>query len=95
MSLQTQYRENFNFTFDRLETSIETLKTFDEAIKKIHYARIISGPFHTTLRDFIQQAIQEFVSYLEDDFSIQSALVVVFSTISTINRRIEELGLAE
>jgi cysteinyl-tRNA synthetase len=35
MALQNQYRENFNFTFDRLQASINTIKGLDEMIKRL------------------------------------------------------------
>lgn len=38
MTLQTQYRENFNFTFDRLSAAIQTIKSFDEVLRRLkHY----------------------------------------------------------
>lgn len=37
MTLQTQYRENFNFTFDRLTVAIQTIKSFDEVLRRLKY----------------------------------------------------------
>jgi cysteinyl-tRNA synthetase len=35
MSLQNQYRENFNFTFERLHAAINTIKWLDEMMKRL------------------------------------------------------------
>ncbi len=35
MALQNQYRENFNFTWDRLQASINTIKWLDEMMKRL------------------------------------------------------------
>lgn len=35
MGLQNQYRENFNFTFERLTAAINTIKGFDEMMKRV------------------------------------------------------------
>ncbi len=35
MGLQNQYRENFNFTFERLTAAINTIKGIDEMMKRL------------------------------------------------------------
>lgn len=35
MALQNQYRENFNFTFERLGAAINTIRGLDEMIKRL------------------------------------------------------------
>ena len=35
MALQNQYRENFNFTWDRLQASINTINGLDEMMKRL------------------------------------------------------------
>ena len=35
MALQNQYRENFNFTFDRLGAAVNTIKWLDEMMKRL------------------------------------------------------------
>ncbi|MBC7503426.1 cysteine--tRNA ligase [Candidatus Gracilibacteria bacterium] len=42
MALQNQYRENFNFTFERLGAAINTIKGLDEMIRRL-------GRYQTTL----------------------------------------------
>ena len=44
MALQNQYRENFNFTFDRLQASINTIKGLDEMMKRLgRYKTMLIG----------------------------------------------------
>ena len=35
MALQNQYRENFNFTFERLSAAINTIRGLDEMMKRL------------------------------------------------------------
>jgi len=35
MSLQSRYRESFNFTFDRLISSLATIRNIDETMKRL------------------------------------------------------------
>ncbi len=105
MSLQNQYRENFNFTFERLGAAINTIKGLDEMMKRI--GRYIASlpeardersargklKFHEITREFRenQQAfMQEFVEKLEDDFDTNDAMTTVFEYQSYINRGIDE-----
>ncbi len=44
MALQNQYRENFNFTFDRLGAAVNTIKWLDEMMKRLgRYIDVITG----------------------------------------------------
>lgn len=105
MALQNQYRENFNFTFERLGAGINTIKWLDEMIKRL--SRYIEKfptqsdernahgklKFHDISREFRdnQQAfMQEFIEKLEDDFDTVSAMTVVFEYQSYINSGIDE-----
>lgn len=105
MALQNQYRENFNFTFDRLGAAINTIKGLDEMMKRI--GRYMDGlpesndersargklKFHEISRDFRENQqvfMQEFVDRLENDFDTNSAMTVIFEYQSYINRGIDE-----
>jgi cysteinyl-tRNA synthetase len=105
MSLQNQYHENFNFTFDRLGAAINTIKGLDEMMKRIgryttslpetNDERSARGKlkFHDISRDFRENQqvfMQEFVDKLEDDFDTNSAMTIVFEYQSYINRGIDE-----
>lgn len=105
MALQNQYRENFNFTFERLSAAINTIKGLDEMVKRLgrYLAQIPEGitdrnahgkmKFHDISREFRdnQQAfMQDFIEKLEDDFDTNTAMTIVFEYQSYINAGIDE-----
>ncbi len=100
MALQNQYRENFNFTFDRLDAAINTIKGLDETVKRLgryksqyddtNTERNARGrlKFHNISREFRenqQYLMQSFVEKLEDDIDTVSAMTVIFELQSMIN----------
>ncbi len=104
MALQNQYRENFNFTFERLQAAINTITGLDEMLKRLsryidHFPagsdeRNAHGKlkYHEISREFRdnQQAMmQSFIEKLEDDFDTVSAMTVVFEYQSYINSGID------
>lgn len=103
MNLQNKYRENFNFTDERLLSSINTIKGIDEMMKRLgrylanaetSTERTARGKlkFHDITREFrenIQGLMQDFVAFLEDDFATPEALTVVFEMHSWINSSID------
>jgi cysteinyl-tRNA synthetase len=105
MALQNQYRENFNFTFERLTAAINTIKWLDEMTKRLgrYIAKLPETSeertgrgklkFHEISRDFRdnQQAfMQEFVEKLEDDFDTVSAMTIVFEFQGYVNSGIDD-----
>lgn len=106
MALQNQYAESFNFTFDRLEAAINTVRWLDEMVKRlgryiekapaINDERNTRGKlkFHDISREFRdnQQAfMQDFLEKLEDDFDTNSAMTIVWEYQSYINSGIDEV----
>lgn len=89
MALQTQYRENFNFTFDRLDSAIRTIFGFDETFKRLFRYPSIEGKVRRDFRDRMQEYIQNFSAALENDISTAEALSVVFDFQSFINTGID------
>lgn len=105
MALQNQYRENFNFTFERLGAGINTIKWLDEVIKRLSryiekfptqsdernaYGKLKFHDISREFRDNQQAFMQEFIEKLEDDFDTVSAMTVVFEYQSYINSGIDE-----
>ena len=105
MALQNNYRENFNFTFDRLTAGVNTIRGLDELIKRL--GRYISKlpeidttrnshgklKFHDISREFRenQQAfMQEFIEKLEENFDTLGAMTILFEYQSYINSAIDE-----
>lgn len=105
MALQNQYRENFNFTFERLTAAINTIKGLDEMMKRLgrYKSSLPEGDdlrnahgkmkFHNISREFRenqQYFMQEFIEKLENDFDTVSAMTVVFEFQSYINSGIDD-----
>ena len=105
MALQNQYRENFNFTFDRLGAAINTIKGLDEMMKRLGRYRDQFAPteeirnnhgklkFHDISREFRenqQYFMQEFIEKIENDFDTVSAMTIVFEFQSYINSGIDD-----
>lgn len=104
MALQNQYRENFNFTFERLQASINTIRGIDEMMKRLgryrdsfeteNTERTARGKlkFHEVspeFRDNQQYFMQSFVERLEDDFDTVGGITIFFDFQSYINSGID------
>ena len=105
MWLQNQYRENFNFTFERLGAAVNTIKWLDEMMKRLgrykdqfeetDTERTARGKlkFHEISREFRdnqQSFMQEFVEKLEDDFDTLSVMNLIFEYQTYINSGIDD-----
>jgi cysteinyl-tRNA synthetase len=105
MALQNQYRENFNFTFERLGAAINTINGLDEMMKRLGRAlettpeankeRNTHGKmkFHDMSREFRdnqQYFMQGFIEKLENDFDTVSAMTIVFELQTYINSGIDD-----
>jgi cysteinyl-tRNA synthetase len=105
MWLQNSYRENFNFTYERLTGAINTITGLDEMMKRlgryiqrapsINDERNARGKlkFHDIAREFRdnqQSYMQDFIGALEDDFDTVTAMTIVFEYQSYINSGIDD-----
>ncbi len=105
MSLQNQYRENFNFTFDRLSAAMNTIRGFDEMMKRLgrYLTSLPEGDetrnahgkmkFHDISREFRdnqQYFMQEFIEKIEDDFALPEVMTIIFELQSYINSGIDD-----
>lgn len=73
-----KYREQINFSFDKIEQNLSTLKNIDEICKRlVRYEPEYSG-VRKEFREQMQVFIADFIAALEDDFSFPEALAVVF-----------------
>lgn len=89
MNLQTRYRENFNFTFDRLTSAIQTVKSFDEVLRRLGRYNPPPGKIFKDFREKMQQYIQAYIEKLEDDIGTPEALTIVFDCFGFINSGID------
>lgn len=105
MALQNQYRENFNFTFERLQAAINTVTGFDEMMKRLwryvwnfipteetrnNHGKLKHHDITREFRDNQQYFMQEFIEKLENDFDTVSAMTVVFEYQGYINSGIDD-----
>lgn len=94
MNLQTRYRENFNFTFDRLTAAIQTVKSFDEVLKRLKHYNAPSRKIFRDFREMLQQYIQAYIECLEDDIGTPEALAIIFDCLGFINSGIDTNGFS-
>lgn len=93
MCLQNRYRENFNFTLDRLEGAMSTVSSLDNTLKRIKSYTPINTKVRREFRDTIQESMGNFVKSLEHDIDTVNALTSVFDFITRVNRDIDDLSL--
>lgn len=96
MCLQNRYRENFNFTFERLESAMITIGNIDNFLKRLKsYNPHLHGKFRRDFRDYLQTAMQGFVADIENDIDTVHAITHIFDCISEVNRAIDEQKLSD
>lgn len=93
MCLQNRYRENFNFTFDRLESAMATVTSLDNTLKRLKSYVPRNTKVRREFRNELQESMQKFVSALENDIDTVVALTEVFELINRINRDIDGISL--
>lgn len=93
MCLQNRYRENFNFTFDRLEWAMATVTNFDNTLKRLKSYTPRNIKVRREFRDIIQESMQSFVASLENDIDTLTALTTIFEFITLVHRDIDDESL--
>ena len=93
--LNWKYRDSIDFSFDKLQANINTIKKIDETIKNISYASELSKSKEYRVwvtkefSEYMQDIIQEYIFRLEDDINIPEILAVFHSFIKFINNWIK------
>lgn len=95
MCLQNRYRENFNFTFERLESAMATVTSLDNTLKRLKSYSPRNTKVRREFRDMLQESMQSFVSALENDVDTVIALTTVFEFITHINKDMDSGSLTE
>lgn len=96
MCLQNRYRENFNFTFERLESALITIGNVDNFFKRLKsYNPHLHGKFRRDFRDYLQTAMQGFVADLENDIDTVHAITHIFDLVNEVNRHIDSQQLSD
>lgn len=93
MCLQNRYRENFNFTFDRVESALATVTSFDNTLKRLKSYIPKNTKVRRDFRNILQASMQKFVEALENDIDTVIALTEVFELMKTINQDIDSVSL--
>ena len=78
MCLQNRYRENFNFTFDRLESAMATVINMDNFLKRLKNYAPRNTKIRREFRDTLQDYTARFIVGIEEDIDTVKALTVVF-----------------
>ncbi len=95
MALATRYRESFNFLFDRLEASIKTIEGFDALLLRLKREKTETGRVRRDFREFVQNAMADFIEFIEDDINTPEALASVHTFITHLNAVMDEETLRE
>jgi len=91
--LNARYRESVDFSFEKLESNITTIKKLDTSTKKLlHICKnsVSKKPFRREIRDELQEIIAEYIEHVEDDFNMPEAFGVIFKAITWVNTLIDE-----
>lgn len=97
MTLQSLYRDNFNFGFDRLVSCGATIRSFDDFFRRIKRTDFPAWKVRRNFSSNLQAIIQDYSECLFDDFRSNDALVTVHEAIGYFQREIdmESLNLSE
>lgn len=90
MVLGVNYRENFNFVFDRLEAALRTLDGFDALLLRLKRLNTLELKVAPEFREFLQVTMEDYIEYLEDDFNTPQALARIHDFISDLNSVLDE-----
>lgn len=89
MSLSSLYRDNFNFSFEKLDQSIATLRRIDEFFARIKRSRGVEGKIRRVFSQNLQAIMQDYSECLFDDFRSHDALVMIYDAISYFQKEID------
>lgn len=82
-----KYRDTLDFSFTKLEQSINTIKKIDETVKKLTRTLAWTKKWwvRRDIRNRLQETIQTFVEQLEEDFNTPECLAVFFEFQTYVN----------
>jgi cysteinyl-tRNA synthetase len=86
-----KYRDTLDFSFEKLQQQINTIKKIDETLKKLLRASELTpnGKVSVVIRNSLQEYIQIFVEKLEDDINTPEALALFFDFQTFVNTQID------
>ena len=88
-----RYRDQIDFSFDKLKQGFNTIKKIDETTKRLQrYIDTAAPQYEWVRKDFshlLQEYIQSYVEKIEDDFNIPEALSLFFSFQTMIHSELD------
>lgn len=93
-----KYRDNIDFSFQKIEANFTTLKKLDETLKRLsEYQKNTKNDSKTRkeLSFNLQNLIANFLESIEDDFSIPEALTSVFELVTLANSELDSKKLSK
>lgn len=76
--LNGKYRDQIDFSFEKLDSSINTIKKIDSTLKNLMDFEANEVWTRDEFREYMQDVIMRFVETLEDDFAMSEAFAVFF-----------------
>ena len=73
-----KYREQIDFSFDKLEQNIKTIHNIDKELKKLYLYDPEYEWVRNEFREYLQEIMARFIEALEDDFAMSEALAVFY-----------------
>lgn len=87
------YREQINFSFEKLEQNITTLKNIDNICKRLVSYMAEYSWVRPEFREYMQEIIQRYTLALEDDFAFPEAFAIFFEFGKYVSSEIAEKKL--
>ena len=73
-----KYREQIDFSFDKLEQNIKTIQNIDKELRKLYLYESEYEWVRNEFREYLQEIMARFITALEDDFAMSEALAVFY-----------------
>ncbi|MBW1779469.1 MAG: cysteine--tRNA ligase [Deltaproteobacteria bacterium] len=90
--LSRHYRKPIFFSRAKLSAARNTVSHLDMFAQKLHHAR--PGPVDPNMDQTIYALRQKFVESMDDDFNMAPALASLFQFTRTVNKKMDQSGLA-
>jgi cysteinyl-tRNA synthetase len=90
--LKTHYRAQLDFRLDTMVQGAHSYRKFTEFAERL--SRAGGGPGWTECEAQIEKTRAQFIARMDDDLNIAEALSVLYDHMSTVNKEIDRLNLA-
>lgn len=73
-----KYREQIDFSFEKLEQNIKTIQNIDKELRKLFLYESEYEGVRNEFREYMQDIMARYIEALEDDFAMSEALAVFY-----------------